>query len=455
MPATLQELETRLSELDSQMTAILDKAAADNGGHLSEEQREKFNALDAEYDEKLKAHQEWKADLERAAQLNDKRPNLSPLPRRTTPDPVPTGNDGAATDGKLATPWESFGEQLLGIHAMAISGHEQRPLSPDLLSKFAMLAPTGSSAGVDSDGGFLVQKDFSAELFRRTYETGALASRCRSIPIGATADGLKMNAVDETSRANGSRFGGIRAYWKAEAGQMTGSKPKLRQIELELQDLTGLWYATNRLLQDATALESIAMQAFPEEFAFVLDDAILNGDGAGKPLGVLNSPALVTVAKENNQAATTIKVQNLFKMWARCWARSRMNAVWFVNQDVETELYGLEFPVGTGGIPAFLPPGGLSQMPYSTLFGRPVIPVEHCPTLGTVGDIVLADMSQYLLINKGGIKSDSSIHLRFDYNETAFRWVMRANGQPLWNSALTPFKGSNTLSPFVALATRS
>ena len=141
-------------------------------------------------------------------------------------------------------------------------------------------------------------------------------------------------------------------------------------------------------------------------------------------------------------------------MHSRMWARSRGSAAWFINQDVEAQLLKLSLPVGTGGVPVYLPAGGVSQAPFSTLFGRPVVPIEQCSTLGTVGDIVFADLSQYVLIDKGGVQADSSIHVRFINDETTFRYIMRVDGMPLWNSVLTPFKGTATVSPFVALAAR-
>ena len=109
---------------------------------------------------------------------------------------------------------------------------------------------------------------------------------------------------------------------------------------------------------------------------------------------------------------------------------------------------------GTGGVPAYLPPGGLSDTPYARLKGRPVIPVEYCATLGTVGDIILADLSEYRLID-AAMQNASSMHVAFTTNEMAFRVTYECDGQSRWKSALTPFKGSNTLSPFVALATRA
>lgn len=182
----------------------------------------------------------------------------------------------------------------------------------------------------------------------------------------------------------------------------------------------------------------------------------LNGTGAGQLLGIQNAACLVSVAKETGQAADTVLFENIVKMWTRLYARSRANAAWYINQDVEPQLFGMAMSVGTGGVPVFMPAGGISGQPYSTLFGRPIIPIEQAATLGDVGDIILADMSQYLLIDKGAIKGDQSIHVKFLYGENTFRFVYRVNGQPIWKSVLTPFKGTaNTQSPFIVLAERA
>ena len=145
-------------------------------------------------------------------------------------------------------------------------------------------------------------------------------------------------------------------------------------------------------------------------------------------------------------------------MWARLFPASQTNAVWLVNQNVWPQLFTMNLSVGTGGAPVFLPAGGASTSPYATLFGRPIIPMEQCETLGTLGDVYLCDFGNgYILGEKGGIKSDMSIHVRFVYDESVFRWVFRVDGQPVLASAITPYKGgsSRTQSHFVALETRS
>lgn len=348
-------------------------------------------------------------------------------------------------------PWNSLGEQLQAIkHAYLF------PHSMDVrLKKEGQKAVLGNSEGVDSDGGFLVNQDFSTEILRRVNDISVIASRVRRIPIGANANGLKINAIDETSRANGSRFGGVRGYWLAEGAPITASMPKFRQMSWNLHKLGVLLYATDELLQDSTALGAVMMDGASEEVSFLVDDAIMNGTGAGMPMGLLNSPSKIAVSGESGQAAGEILPENIFKMWSRMWARSRLNSVWFINQDIEPALYSMTFPVGTGGQPVYMPPSGVSTSPYATLLGRPLIPTEFNSTLGTEGDIVLADPTQYLLVDKGGLQAATSIHVAFLTDQTAFRWIYRVDGRGLWNQPLTPYKGSNTLSPIITLATRS
>jgi HK97 family phage major capsid protein len=314
-------------------------------------------------------------------------------------------------------------------------------------------AALGANSVNGADGGFLVGTTLVDDLARR-MTAGEVRSRVQRVPLDPGTDSLSVNVIDETSRATGSRSGAVQGYWVEQGQAPTASRPKFAQINMRLHGLSALGYATNSLLRNAAALEAIMTDAFSDELAFLVEDAIINGTGAGSPLGVLNAPALVSVSKETGQDAATIMKENIDKMWARLYARARANAVWFINQDVEPQLDNLQMVIGLGGVPVYLPPGGLSDTPYARLKGRPVIPVEYCATLGTVGDIILADLSEYRIID-AAMQSASSMHVAFTTNEMAFRVTYECDGQPRWKSALTPYKGSNTLSPFVALATRA
>lgn len=316
-------------------------------------------------------------------------------------------------------------------------------------------APTGASEVDPTGGGFLVQTDFATAIFTRAYDMGEILGEVNKIGISTGANGIKIPAVDETSRATGSRWGGVQSYWVAEGTSVTATKPKFRQIELDLKKLMSTFYITDEMLQDRNVLQTLALQAFSEEIMFMTEDAIVEGSGAGQPLGVINAPCKVAVSKQTGQAAATLVYENILNMYSRMWSRSRKNAKWYINQDIEPQLFALSQTIGVGGVPVYLPAGGISGNPYGTLLGRPVVPTEYNATLGTEGDILFADFSQYVLADKGGIQAAQSMHVAFLTDEMVLRITYRVDGEPIWNSALTPFKGSATKSPFITLATRS
>lgn len=421
------EMKAKREDARLKAMAVLNKAEAEDRFLTEAEQKE----IDG-YETEIRG---WDESITRAEKMLAITPEDRSATEKPEAKPTPTPPEEKR--------FETFGEQLIAAYRAATPGGK-------VDERLSTRAASGLNETTPSDGGFLVQQDFVKELLKRTYETGILASKVKKIPITTNANGLKINAVDEDSRGNGSRWGGVQTYWESEADEHTGSKPKFRQIELSLKKLTGLCYATDELLQDAAALEAVIRQAFAEEFGFKMDDAILDGSGEGEPLGILKCGALIKVEKEKDQKAI-ITVENLIKMWNRLWSKSRANAVWYINQEIEPHLYTLKL----GDKPVYIPAGGISEKPYGTIFGRPVIPLEQCNAEGEVGDIVLADVGQYLLIDKGGVKAASSIHVRFLYDESVFRFIYRADGKPIWNKPLTPYKGKSTISPFVALEKRN
>jgi len=373
------------------------------------------------------------------------------LEKPATPSSAPKNTQPRQPEAAKKDKFESFGQQLASVMNAGLPGGRVDP-------RLFNAAASGLNETTPSDGGFLVQQDFAAALLEEVFDTGILSQRVgRRIPISGNSNGTVINGVDETSRVS-SRYGGVVAYWASEAEEKTKSKPKFRRIELNLQKLIGLCYATDENLDDAAQLEEIIRKAFIGEFGFQVDEAMFNGTGAGQPLGILNSGSLVTVSKETGQTAATILAENIDKMYSRRFARQTGNYVWYYNQMIEPQLAQLSYSVGTGGIPVYVPPGGMNSAPYAQIKGLPAIAIEQASALGTAGDIVLGNFADgYVLAEKGGIKADMSIHVRFIYDESCFRFVLRIDGQPVRATALTPYKGgaSATQSHFITLETRS
>jgi HK97 family phage major capsid protein len=428
-------LRQKKADLLAKARAITALVATQNRD-LTDEER-------TEFDGHMSAINVLNADIFRLESLMDIERTAPTVPAALTGARASVGHDNAADK-----PFAGLGEQLKAVREAAIAQATGGSIDPRL-----MAAAAGSNESIDAEGGFLVRPEFADGILQRTYEEGQVTSRCQTIPMSSNR--LTLNALDEDSRATGQRYGGIQVFRLAEANAYTASQPKFKQLTLTANKLIGLMYATDEILEDTNALASWASTNFPKAFAFQLDDEAINGTGAGQMLGVLPSGAAIVQAIEGSQATATIVTNNILKMFSRLWAPSRQNAAWFINQDVEQQLYSLTLGSGTAVELLYTPAGyKMNGSEYGTLMGRPVIPIEQCATLGTQGDIILADMTQYLLGQKAGLKADSSIHVQFLTGQQVFRWTLRNDGQPIWKKPLTPYKGSSTLSTFVTLAAR-
>ncbi len=180
---------------------------------------------------------------------------------------------------------------------------------------------------------------------------------------------------------------------------------------------------------------------------FRVTDYLVNGDGVDKPLGIMNSPALITQAKEGAQGAGPIQYANFQKMWSRIWGPSKSRAVWLCHSSAEQALQGMTVPAGVLTYPA--------DSPYGFLFGRPLLVSEACQPVGTPGDIILVDPLGILTATREGeVREDLSLHCFFDLDLVSFRFILRLGAVPWWASTVTQKNGLATVSSAVVLGTR-
>ena len=309
--------------------------------------------------------------------------------------------------------------------------------------------------GDDEQGGVLVPADMRGLWMPPALEAGFSIPRAFGVPLKGNR--LLMPALVDATHV-GSFFGGVKIYRPGENHQKINSKPNLRQIELTLHKMAVMVPVSDELIEDSP----ISMAAFlnnvvPQAITFQQDWDHLYGTGANMALGATNpaNPSLIAVAIEAAQPAATIVYENIVNMWARFKMVKPGSSCWVVGHDCFPELATMALAMGTAGVAVWMPAGGASGLPYSTLVGLPVILSEKTQILGTQGDICLIDWSQYYYAHKPtGIQTQTSIHIWFDYDVTAFRFVLRSDGQPAWATPLTPANGGPTLSPFVVLAGR-
>ncbi len=345
----------------------------------------------------------------------------------------------------------TFGFKSMGEFANCVAMAKRE--NPDAMQRFQNAASTYNTELNGPDGGFLVPSEFGTAIWNKVRGEDSLLSRCTEYVT--STNNLVIPKNEDTPWGSS----GTQAYWEGEGSQLTASKPNFQTESLRLNKLTALVNVSEELLDDAPALASWIMGNTPQVMTSEVNDAIINGNGVGKPLGILQAASLLTLTKETSQDAATVVFQNIINMYARLYAPLRGDAVWLINQDIEPQLDQLAFnQVGenlSGSQPLYMPVAGLQESPNARLKSRPVLPFQSCPTLGTSGDIVLVDLSQYAVLTKaGGIDTATSMHLYFDQQLMSFRFVFRITGKPMWNSTIAPRNGSNTLGWAVVMEDR-
>ncbi len=438
----MNELYERREAIAKEIDELLTKDT------LSTEEETRYEAIVAEDEKLLEKIERMKEQEGRKASMN--KSQNAPI----KPDPADNRASGIqVTLDAGDRPFRNLADQVAAIRDAGVGGKIDVRLHRLAANEdFTMRAAgTGSLEGSGAYGGFLLDNEVATGIVQRMYTNNQVLAKCTRRTITTNAASIDFKAIDETSRADGSRFGGVRAYWKGELAQLTSSRPKFNLVTYTPEKLTALYYASDEILEDVPMLAAEIESLFLQEIAFKLQDGIINGTGAGQPLGVVGAGCTTTITATSGQGASTFIYDNVTDMITSHYEAVPGNSVWFINQSVLPQLFEMSLAVGTGGAPIYLPPGGASAAPYGTLLGRPVITIEQCQALGTAGDVILADMSQYYVVDKGGVNSASSIHLKFDYGQTAFRWTYRVDGRPIWKSVLTSFKGSLSLSPFILL----
>lgn len=326
----------------------------------------------------------------------------------------------------------------------------------EALAARADIAKIQNSFGstVPSDGGFLIPEILRSELLRVSLEQSVVRARARVVPMESLTVPYPM--LDSTSNAS-SVYGGVVGYWTEEGGSLTDSSPTFGRILLAAKKLTLYSEVPNELFTDSIiSLQQFMNESYPEALAWFEDVAFTDGNGAGQPLGYLNAPAAVSIAKESGQAAATIVWENIVKMYSRMLPSSINRAVWVAHIDTFPELATMALSVGTGGSAVWIgtPGSDGSATPPMTILGRPVVFTEKVSSVGGAGDINFVDFGYYLIGDRQAMQAQTSTEYKFGNDKTAVRVIERVDGQPWIKSAITPRKGSNTLSPFVKIAAR-
>lgn len=313
-------------------------------------------------------------------------------------------------------------------------------------------APTNvmQEGGGVSGEGFLVPPEFRQDIFEIVFEDEGILGSLNPEPTDASS--VEFNG-DETTPWGST---GVQAKWRSEITQMTATPAITSPRISKLHELFAFVTADNELLNDAPRLNDRLTRKAGMAIRWRAEEALVNGDGVGKPLGLVASQnkSLIVVAKDAGQATLTLSITNIGNMYSRLL--DDQGAFWLIHKSVVPALISLNT---TNGFPVFIPNNmGITGKIASSLMGFPIKWSTHANTFSSQADVILVGPNGYYAQVKSGgdmgLKFDISLHLFFDYNLAAFRWIFRLGGQPFLSAAVSPAKGSSTLSHCIALGAR-
>jgi HK97 family phage major capsid protein len=342
--------------------------------------------------------------------------------------------------------YTNFGAFLTDVKAAAKNG-----TVPARLSEYQN--SLGMETGIGSDGGYLVQTEFVEPILQSVVENSEIIKRCDSYDLPAGKNSIAWASFDEKDISDDSVAGGALAYWAAEAQAVLKSSPTIKGQELKLEKLMALGYTTIEFDDDATASDEMMTRSFSLAIDRKLTAGIVGGDGVGKATGILKGKGLVSVAKEGGQTAATITRKNINSMYHSAINPANGTHVWLMHPDAHEAIEDLYMEIGDGGVPVYRPE--TLTRPVPLLRGITIVPTDHCSPLGTKGDIILADMQDYLLIFRDRIRKDVSMHIEFLTAQNAYRFILRTNGRPKTTNDLKIKNSSKKRGKYITLDTRA
>jgi HK97 family phage major capsid protein len=359
----------------------------------------------------------------------------------------PPGGQGGGSPRALTGGFENVGDFLQALY--------RRSKGEGMDARLEPLRVTASAIGetVPSQGGFAVPEQFVYRAFGEDLQDTTLLQLCDKVSM--TSDSLGVPGFADDNHSTSAPFGITWSQIAESASFGDYQALPFKKINLKAHKSGAVFSASNEWLSDADpAMRQRLEDIFRSSLRWYCESKLWGGTGAGEALGALNGDAGLSIDKETGQTADTIMTENIVKMWSKLRPGSHSRAIWAANPTTFPQLATLSISIGTGGsVVSLLQPSGIANGPATSILGRPLYLSEHLPALGDAGDICLLDPLLYILGDRKSIVVDASPHIRFQYDETAFRAQARFDGQPALSSTLTMANGG-TVAWLVKIAAR-
>ena len=440
------------------LNKLIDKASAQADGWTDEQraEREKLKAKIQDDSEAIAAleQEQQETAAEEAAAAKAEEANSKPVNQPIDP---PNPETAVSKTPRVETPKEdhSGGYKSLGdFIASVVKSKRSGIIDPRLIALNAGYEAEMNKAGGDTrllgDGAFLIPRPQSTDLLETAWKVGQVVSLIPPTPI-TVGNSLHYLELDDKDLSAGKVAAGVQVVWYDEGETLSETAFKMVEKTLNLKEVGCYIVATDNMLEDAVAFESVARRMVEKAIAYELDKKALYGAGQNSPLGMChaNNKSRILIAKESSQPK--ICTENVDKMVAAF--PEDVPGYWIMQPKAKEILPTLNNAAGTLTVYYQGPMADYAnKRAMASLAGYPIIFHPAAKALGSEGDMCLVGPSEYTMIQKGGLKVDMSIHVEFKNGKTLIRFRLRINGRPSWSSKLKLENGGHELSPYVVLA---
>jgi len=414
MKEKLIELRAKAEEILASMRSMLTKATEEKRD-FTDEERAAYDQLDAQSDDLQRDIDRLDKLVAREAELAEK----ADKPYRVT----------YKRTNNRPSEFRNLGEFLSSVR---FDRDDPRLSSVEYREQ---------SMGTGTEGGFALPEQFKPEILQVSPAEAIFRPRCTVIPAGDPPDAkITMTALDQTAGEN--VYGGIVVAKVAEGGTKSETDLRLKEVSLEPGEVAAYVTVTDKLLRNWQAASGFIGNQLRKAIIGWEDQQLYNGNGIGGPLGVIKAPCRIDVSRTTASQVVAADIRNMI-------ARIKMGGsyLFVASQTIIPYLSAL---VDAGSNMIFH--SDYTKPIPNTLMGIPLMFHDRSVALGTAGDLILVDMSYYLIKNGSGPFVDASPHVYFTSNKTVIKAFWNVDGKP-WLSAPLPLEGStsNTVSPFVVL----
>jgi HK97 family phage major capsid protein len=434
----LEQLRAKRNELAEKMAAA-GKLEAD-GAELTEEQLSEFEANAAEFD-KVDAQVKRCEVIERTRARLDE-PRVSPGATAVVDALAPVATPGQMIPGSLipggpeaVKTFDCFEEFLCAVNFARTGNHVDQRLdfhNPTLRGEQSM--------GDGSKGGFMVPTEFRAELLRVDPAQTPLLNSVMRLPPGSSPDAaVTLPALDQGT----NQHGGVTVSRIAEGATKPETDFDLKQVSWTPTEIAGHVALTNQLIRNWTGSMGMAQSLLRSALNAAMESEVYNGDGVGKPLGILQSGASYSV---NRATASDFVFADVANMVARKLQRGG-GAFWLYNPLHIAKL--IQMKDGNNNLvwQQSIVPGSPTM-----LWGLPAFAYEFAAAVGALGDVCLVQPNPYYVFKEGSgpFVDVGLINDDFTKNKRRVLIFTLNNGGP-WLQAPFKLQNGTEVSPFVLL----